>query len=221
MRTLSGCVAPALCAIVLVGMTGCANSRDTRFYVLTALPAVETPGGTSPGRSPAVGLHPVGLPQYLDRPQIVTRAGENMLQLAEFDQWGSPLQDNVTRVLAANLSVLVPADRVAVFPWMKDSPIEYEVTVEVAQFEGTLGGSCSLVADWAISRRGGKESLAAGGSRHTEPAGNSYATLVAAHSRLVAALGRDIAAAFNAFRPSQAAEASAGDPRRSEARRWP
>ena len=217
MRTRSGCVALALCAIILVGLTGCANSRDTRFYLLTALPAVETPRGASP----AIGLHPVGLPQYLDRPQIVTRAGENMLQLAEFDQWGSPLQDNLTRVLAANLSILVPAGRVAVFPWMKDSPIEYEVTVEVAQLEGTLGGSCSLVADWAISGRGGKESLATGTSRHTEPAGESYAALVAAHSRLVAALGRDIAAAFNAFRPSQAAEASAGDPRRSEARRWP
>lgn len=221
MRTLSGCVAPALCAIILVGLTGCASSRDTRFYVLTALPAVETPGRASPALSPAIGLRPVGLPQYLDRPQIVTRAGENMLQLAEFDQWGSPLQDNLTRVLAANLSILVPADRVAVFPWMKESPIEYEVTVEVAQLEGTLGGSCLLVADWAISGRGGKESLATGKSRHTEPAGDSYATLVAAHSRLVAALGRDIATAFNAFRPSQAAEASAGDPPRSEVRRWP
>jgi hypothetical protein len=221
MRTLSGCVAPALCAIILVGLTGCANSRDTRFYVLTALPAVETPGGRSPGRSPAVGLHPVGLPPYLDRPQIVTRAGENMLQLAEFDQWGAPLQDNLTRVLAANLAILVPAGRVAVFPWMTDSPIEYEVRVEVSQLEGTLGGSCWLVADWAVSGRGGKESLATGKSRHTEPAGASYATLVAAHSRLVAALGRDIAAALKGVRLSQAAEASAGDPPRSEVRRWP
>lgn len=192
MRTLPGRVAPALCAIILVGLTGCTNSRDTRFYVLTALPAVEMPGGASP----AIGLRPVGLPQYLDRPQIVTRAGENMLQLAEFDRWGSSLQDNVTRVLAANLSILVPADRVAVFPWMKDSPIEYEVMVEATHLEGTLGGSCSLVADWAISRRGEKESLATGKSRHTESAGDSYATLVAAHSRLVAALGRDIAAAL-------------------------
>ena len=217
MRTLSGRVAPALCAIILVGLAGCASSRDTRFYVLTALPAVETPWGASP----AIGLRPVGLPQYLDRPQIVTRAGENMLQLAEFDQWGSPLQDNLTRVLAANLSILVPANRVAVFPWTKENPIEYEVTVEVAQLEGTLGGSCALVAEWVISGRGGKESLATGKSRHTEPAGDSYVTLVAAHSRLVAALGRDIATALKGVRLSQAAEASAGDPPQSEARRWP
>jgi len=44
---------------------------------------------------------------------------------------------------------------------------------------------------------------------------------VAAHSRLVAALGRDIAAALKGVRLSQAAEASAGDPPRSEVRRWP
>ncbi len=196
MPTQSGCVARALGAAILVLLAGCATSRDTRFYVLTPLPAAERPGGVSATRPPAIGLRPVELPEYLDRPQIVTRAGENALQLAEFDRWGAPLQENLTRVLAENISALVPADRVAVFPWMKETPIEYEITVEVARLDGALGASCSLVAHWAIAGRGGKDSLAAGKSSHTESAGDSYATLVAAHSRLVGALGRDIATAL-------------------------
>lgn len=198
MPSLSGCVAPVLWVVVLAGLTGCANSRETRFYVLTPLPAVERPGDPSPGHSPVIGLRPVGLPEYLNQPQIVTRVGENMLQLAEFDQWGSPLRDNLTRVLAGNLAILVPADRVAVFPWTQDRLIEYEVTVEVTRLEGTLGARCSLAAYWAIFGRGGKASIATGNSSHTEPAGDSYATLVAAQSRLVAALGRDIATALKA-----------------------
>jgi hypothetical protein len=66
----------------------------------------------------------------------------------------------------------------------------------VARLDGTLGANCSLVAHWAIAGRGGKDSLATGKSSHTEPAGDSYVTLVATHSRLVGALGRDIATAL-------------------------
>lgn len=193
MRSLLRCVTVAVCGIALVGVNGCAKTKDTRFYVLTPLPAAERPRDISPGSDPAIGLRPVGLPEELDRPQIVTRVGENMLHLEEFDQWAAPLRDNFTRVLAGNLSILVPTDRVAVFPWGKDTTIDYEVSVEVARFEGTLGGNCSLVAHWTILKRGGKATPATGTSSHTEPAGVNYSTLVAAQSRLIAALSRDIA----------------------------
>ena len=190
-------VSTALCAITLVGLSGCAKAGDTRFYVLTPLPAAERP--SNPGRAPLVGLLPVDLPEQLDRPQIVTRVGPNRLQLAEFDQWAAPLRESFMRVLAENLSILIPADRVALFPWSKDTPIDYEVAVEVVRFEGALGGDCSLVANWTIARRGGREAAATGRSSHSEPAGESYASLVSAESRLIAALGRDIAAALKAI----------------------
>jgi uncharacterized lipoprotein YmbA len=198
MRAHVGCLSTTACLIVLVGLNGCAGPRETRFYVLTPLPAAERPRDASPGRNPAIGLRPVSLPEQLDRPQIVTRVGENMLQLAEFDQWAAPLRDNFTRVLAGNLSVLVPTERVNLFPWGKDTAIDYEIAVEVAQFEGVLGGECSLLAHWTVLRRGGRTAPTTGTSIHREPAGHSYATLVAAHTRLVAALSRDIATALKA-----------------------
>ncbi len=71
------------------------------------------------------------------------------------------------------LIVLLP---VAVFPRRKDILIDYEVTVEVARFEGALSSSCWLVAHWTV-----------------------FARDVAAQSRLVAGLGRDIATAFKAI----------------------
>ncbi len=195
MPALSGFAAPALCAMLLAGLAGCANSQDTRFYVLTPLAGVGHPGGAVV-RRPAIGLRPVGLPEYLDRPQIVTRTSENTLRLAEFDQWGSSLQDNVTRVLAENIALLVPTERVAVFPWMRDNRVEYEIAVEVARFDGTLGATCSVVAHWTVSGRGGRESLSAGTFSRTEAAGDDYASLVAAYSRLIGALARDIATAM-------------------------
>ncbi len=198
MRSLLRHSSAIVCAITIVGVSGCGTTKDTRFYVLTPLPAAERPRDVPSGRAPAIGLRPVGLPEQLDRPQIVTRAGENMLHLAEFDQWAAPLRDNFTRVLAENLSILVPTDRVAVFPWGNDASIDYEVAVEVTRFEGTLGGDSSLVAHWAIFKRGGKERPARGTSSHSEPAGGNYTTLVMAQNRLVAALSRDIATALKA-----------------------
>ena len=107
------------------------------------------------------------------------------------------MQDSATRVLAENLSVLLSTERVAIFPWPSDIPIDYEVRVEVSRLDGTLGGDCSLIARWSIFRRADKQTKA-GRSSHTEPAGDSYATLVAAQSRLIATLSRDIAVALGA-----------------------
>ncbi len=186
----------AACAIVVLGgVSGCAKSRDARFYVLTPLPATDGPKTPPGGRLPAIGLRPVALPSELDRPQIVTRSGKNELSLAEFDRWAAPLDEQFTRVLAENLATLIPTDRVEVFPWPRATPIDYEVVVEVMQSEGTLGGSCRLTAAWTIFKRNERGAAVRSKTSYTEPAGASYADLVAVQSGLVGALGRDIAKA--------------------------
>ena len=189
----------ALGMFAVAMVAGCSSAPATRFYVLAPLPASEGPKAVAAGSAPVLGLRPVALPEELDRPQIVTRVGATELHLAEFDRWAAPLRDNFARVLAENLALLVPADRVLLFSWSREAPIDYEVTVAVTRFEGTLGGDCSLVADWTISRRGGREGSTAGRSSHTERAGGSYAELVAVYSRLVGALARDIADALKAM----------------------
>ena len=198
-RRLLRSVALILCAIAVPSATGCARTPPTRFYILSALPPSAAAKDAAAGRAPLVGLRPVTLPEQLDRPEIVTRSGANVLQLAEFDQWGAPLRDSFTRVLAEDLAILVPADRVVLFPWFRESSVDYEVIVDVVRFDGALGADAQLVADWTIAKRGAKNAPVAKRSSHTEPAGGTYADLVSAQSRLVAALGRDIARALQAM----------------------
>jgi len=185
--------------LAAAAVAGCSSAPATRFYLLAPLPASEKPRDDYGGPAPVVGLRPVTLPEELDRPQIVTRVGSTQLEMAEFDRWAAPLRDNFPRVLADDLAILVPAERVLLFSWSRETPIDYEVTVAVTRFEGAQGGDCWLAADWTSARRSEKEASTAGSSRHTEWAGGSYAELVAAQSRLVGALGRDIAAALNAI----------------------
>ena len=182
--------------ILSVWLAGCAGSPPTRFYVLTPVAAAE-PGSAKPAaaRPIAVGLRRVTLPEYLDRPQIVTRVSPTKVDVAEFDRWAAPLSEAFAGALAENLAVMIPTDDVAVFPWPRAAGIEYEIAVDVTRFEGKLGGSCELVARWTLIDRREKNALITGRSTFSEPAGGTYETMAAAHSRLVTALGRDIAAA--------------------------
>jgi hypothetical protein len=201
MRPLPPRVAAIVAAITLCIASGCLRSQDTRFYVLTPVTATERPTEASSGRGPVVGLRPVGMPDQLDRPQIVTRVGGNMLQLAQFDYWAASLRDNFSRVLAEDLAILTPADRVALFPWSREVAVDYEVSVEVVRFEGALGGESTLVADWTIMKRarGAKDMATTGRSNHSEATGGSYSDVAASGSRLIAGLSRDIAKALNAM----------------------
>src|SRR5262249_15427544 len=115
-KSMRACVALGLGVIVLLLLTlgGCSNTSPTRFYVLSAM---TDQAAAVPGKGPAVGIGPITLPQYLNRPQIVTPVSGNQLAVAEVDQWGGDLNDNVTRALATNLSSLLETDRVFPFPW--------------------------------------------------------------------------------------------------------
>jgi uncharacterized protein len=139
---------PAICIVLLALLLGgCADTPPTRFYVLSAMSDQAAP---APGKGIAIGIGPVTLPQYLNRPQIVTRIGGNRLDFAEFDQWGGDLNDNVTRVLAANLSSLLKTDRVSLYPWKAEAPIDEQVTIDVVSFEQDVDGSSVLTAYWSI-----------------------------------------------------------------------
>jgi uncharacterized lipoprotein YmbA len=98
----------------------------------------------------AIGIGPVTLPKYLDRPQIVTRVDSNSLAQANLDQWGGDLYDNITHVLASNLSNLLQTDRVSLYPWKDRAPVQYQITLDITRFERDADGSTVFSAFWSI-----------------------------------------------------------------------
>jgi uncharacterized lipoprotein YmbA len=187
--------------IGLFAMGGCASSKQARFYTLSPLSAP----GDLPKRVPAeqgmaVAIGPVAIPDYLNRPQIVSRSGPRELKLAEFERWAGSLEEDISRVLVENLSVLLAPDNVTVLRMGGDAypfPAEYRVIVEVLRFDGTIGESVFLAARWSVSREEGKEVLSVSESNVREPVeGPEYEVLVEAMSRALATLGREIAAAI-------------------------
>jgi len=186
--------------LVLPVLAGCGN-KPTRLYVLTA--DAEKSGAASP-QGVQIGVGPVTLPKYLDRPQVVTRSAGNSLAQADLDQWGGELADNIARVLATNLANLLRTDRVSLYPREDRVPVEYQVTVDVVRFEQDSDGSTVLDAFWSLNNpstgkvltrrstyRQSGTAVAAGGSG--DATARAYDAVAAAMSRDLAALSGDIA----------------------------
>jgi uncharacterized lipoprotein YmbA len=177
-----------------VCLSACAGkSASSKFYVLSPLPLSTLSGA----EGATIGVLPVDLPDYLDRPQVVTRVSENELKLDEFNRWAEPLKDNFYRVLVENLSTLLTSAKVVETAQRVKLPVTLYVGVDVVQFDGTLGGDVVLTTKWGLITSEGGKLLLAKRSSFKEPTGAAtYEALVAAHSRAVAALSREIAEAI-------------------------
>jgi uncharacterized lipoprotein YmbA len=179
----------ALAATVALLAAGCA-SKPARFYTLSATAA---PAAAPANLSVAVG--PVSVPAAVDRPQIVARVGANQVQLDEFNRWDAPLSSAIARVVAENLVALLGTPRVATSPQVLSVDADYRAAIEVQRFESALGEAASVDAVWTVTR--GRDGTArTGRTTVREPtADKSYDALAAAHSRAMARLSEDIAAA--------------------------
>jgi uncharacterized protein len=187
--------------LILALLAGCSN-KSTRLYVLTA--DVAKPAATSAQGIP-IGVGPVTLPKYLDRPQVVSRAAGNSLNQADLDQWGGDLADNITRVLATNLANLLTTDRVSLYPWPDRVPVDYQITLDVAKFEQEPDGGIVLDAFWRLVSLSSSKVLVMRRSIHrvsgapVETTGSgaadarSYDAVAAAMSRDLETLSHDIA----------------------------
>ena len=175
-------------------LAGCGSTPLTQFYKLSFLPSAQQENpAASPGENIAIGVGPVELPEYLDRPQIVTRKSENQLEISEFHRWAGSLPQGFSRVLAKNISNLLPTDRVAVFPWEGNFSPTYQVKVEVEQFDGQVGKQVSLRVNWSLVGQEGNKELAVRKSFIEEPVPTKdYDGLVAAESNALATLSREV-----------------------------
>jgi uncharacterized lipoprotein YmbA len=177
-------------------VSGCATSPPSDFFIMTPMTAADArPAATSSGEPLSLGVGPVSIPEYLDRAQIVTRAGSNRLDVNEFNRWGGSFTPNISRVVAQNLSVILGTDEVFVFPAADTAALRYRIILSFAQLDGALGQSVVLDSRWIITGPRGRKQLGTGRSVVREATnGSSYEAYVAAQSRALETLSRDIAA---------------------------
>jgi uncharacterized protein len=182
----------ALCAMATV-LAGC-GSTPSHFYTLSS---VTTPATATSNISVVVG--PVSIPGVVDLPQIVVSTGSNQVTLDEFNRWASPLQSNISRVVAENLVAMLGTPRVSQFQQSLNLDADFRVAIEVQSFDSAPGQAATLNAVWIVRRtRDGKSET--GRTTLREPTSTAgYDALAAAHSRALARMSEDIAKAIKAL----------------------
>ncbi|MDZ7751153.1 MAG: PqiC family protein [Gammaproteobacteria bacterium] len=183
-------------ALVLGGCMG-SQAPPVRYYVLDAVAAPDGPA--APASELTVKLLELRLPQYLERPQIVTRSAPQRLELAEYHQWGGNLRKNLVSVMVQNLSRELGTSRVSGPPHRAGLDADLLVELEITRFERGPDRRVALAAWWRVLDGAGRTTLETRVSElESAPLvpGADYNTTVAAMAVMFARLGRDMAAAI-------------------------
>lgn len=182
----------SLLACLLSGCLG-GGGNAVRYYLIDAQDVGA--GADQTGRTLAIEITDLHIPQYLERFQIVTREQDNRLHLSENNQWGENLRKNLMRTLAQNLSgrlatidIGTPLNRSASMP-------DYRIQVYITSFERGTDGVVRLAAHWQLSDGseqvlGMRSSDLDSGSTIAE---NDYTAIVAVMQDLYAQLSANIA----------------------------
>lgn len=183
-----------------------ACSTPSRFYTL----AVEPPADER-SREITIAVAEIVLPEYLDRPEIVTREGPTQVRIGEIDRWAESLAPLLQRTLGDNLARLTGAEEILLLPQRRDLPYDVLVDVEVRRFDADEAGRAVLDARWRVFGRDGEEMLSTDRVliADTGAPPPDYPAIVAAMSRTVTALAEAVASGIPG-----AQTASARAPRR-------
>ncbi len=177
-----------LATLPLLG--GCASSPSAHFYVLTPV-AQSAPARVS---EMIFGVGPVRLPAYLDQPQMIKRVTPNRVDLEELERWGGPLEAEVTRVLAQNLTLLLGTGRVVTYPWERAIPVDLQLIAEVRRFDAAADGAVRLDAVWSLFEGEGRRLLYMTQSSISVPVqGGDFDAVVQAQSQALGELSQAIA----------------------------
>jgi len=171
-------------------LAGCGQPNKS-FYVLTATGPVPSGGGI------AIGVGPISLAEYIDRPNLVTQKEGNQLAVAEDHRWAGDLSASIARVVAADLGRDLKTGNIRTYPWMRDDEIRYQVTLDIRQLHSEADGYAVLEAGWraySLPERSLKASQTFTAREALDADG--FNASVAAQSRLLGRLSENIATAL-------------------------
>lgn len=180
-------LAALLATVILAGMlAACAGTAVERFYHLDAVASDATADYDGDVR-----LVIQGLPDAIDRPQIVLQDRPNEVAVLENDRWAEPVRSGFTRILVQDLGHALPRAWVSADGPARDGR-SVTVFVQVDRMAGGRSGTARLVVRWLV--RGGDG--APGVSNQIElqrDAPGTPAGIVAAWSEEIATLAQAIA----------------------------
>lgn len=170
------------------------TSPPSSFYVLYAMDQLNAALPRAPlMRCLHLGVGPIEIPRYLQKPEIVLRMVNNELYLSEFHRWAEPLHVNVEFVISQNLRWLLGTRHIVKYPWTLDTRIDLRVKVSIIRFDTNDKGLSVLIAHWSIGNKNGNVDYLTNSANFQQLADpKNYHSIVEAMNRNLANLSEDI-----------------------------
>jgi uncharacterized lipoprotein YmbA len=185
-----------LVMVLAIALSACSlgggGSKET-FYVLSG-PDTPAPAARADALTIAVG--PVVVPESVDRAPMVLANSANNVDLSEEHRWAEPLKTAIPRIVGEHLMRLMNTQRVMTSRLSTGTEVDYRVALEVQRFDSSLTQGAAIDVLWTIT---GKRANPARTARSSvrEPANPATPEgVAAAHSRALAKVAADIAAAM-------------------------
>lgn len=180
--------------LILAGCISVQKSPEARFYLLHSLDENQSGQKFNIDYEAIIGLETVRIPEYLNRPQIVTQNKDQTVKFAQFDRWGEALDIALTRVISENLRILLSGANIEMHPWNPAIPLKYRVIIDVVQLNSQFGKDLFFSVQWSVIEVQNKKILIRKRSEFRQPImPQTYSGLAKTLSSLCALLSAEIA----------------------------
>jgi len=184
-------------------ISACSSTPNTEYYSLLAQTKDhQNISSNNTDQNNSIGIGPLVIPDMLNNFGIISIKNGNQLSLAIYDLWAGNLKNNITQVLADNISSQLDNERVWPFPWDNRNRPKLQVRIILERFMGELGGQVTLQAKWTLLDEYGRKELQTNKSAFSQATtSDSYADYVAALNRTLHQLSQEITLSISQYKP--------------------
>jgi uncharacterized lipoprotein YmbA len=136
----------AMAFLTLLALAGCGSSPKVQFYTLSvsANPVSRRAAGSAP-----VQVAAVHIPGSLDRREMVSATGPNVVAISDQSRWSAPLGPMTRLVLTQDLAGYLAPNQI-VMPDAPAPPATWKIVVTLARFGRQADGRIALIGSWTL-----------------------------------------------------------------------
>jgi len=172
-------------------LAACGVSPEPDYYDLA-----KVNGTPLPGVALSIKIQRPSLPDYLDRPDIVSEENAYRYRIDEMRRWAEPLDRMFERILTEDLRQRLPDSRILPESDTGTTNLRYVVETDIEQFNTIGKDEASLKAVLSINDKTATTAIQPEHIQLTAPANGSMAALAAALSNLIGAYADTIQVAI-------------------------
>lgn len=169
-------------------LIACQQSPRKNYYLLNGpSPAPENIATITH----AIGIGPIELPDYLQRPQMVRHQGNNELNMADNEYWAERLDKGIVRVLGLHLTRRNSSRIILPFPWRQDSKPAQSLRLHIHELT-LIDQRASINATWELVDNARKNNPYQQHFIRSVPAKDNAAGMASGYSELFAQMADEM-----------------------------